>query len=187
MDIRREVEKWLEQYRESAFDVNVRPVGDYYNSEHSKIVEAQLILPYLDEEGNAPYNWENQVATHNAYTKYSKSLVEDINSEVGTSITFRELHQDILIDLCRVYIEVNCSVVDLVKLIGKYESDNIDLFYERVEEAIIDLTTKRDGYIPFHSVDSLFKDDGDRLAQLLLDEVCKSIDLLILGNEEFKI
>ena len=187
MNIRKEVKKWLEKYNGSMFEASIEPVDNYCDSEHSKIVEAQAVLPYIDAEGNLRGYWQEHVDFRELYVNYSKTLVRCINKEAGTSIEFTDLHQSILRGLCDVSIEVECSIEDLSKLINKYESDNMDLFYERVEEAIETLTTRRDGYIPYYTVNELFYCEGDRLFQLLLDEVCKSIDLLTLGNEEFKL
>ena len=187
MNIREEVKKWLEKHSESMFEASIEPVDNYCDSEHSKIVEAQAVLPYIDTEGNLRGYWQEHVDFRELYVNYSETLIGCINKEAGTSMEFTDLRQSVLRGLCYVSVEVKCSIEDLAKLIDKYESDNMNLFYERVEEAIDTLTTKRDGYIPYYTVSELFKDDGNRLFQLLLDEVCKSIDLLILGNEEFEL
>ena len=141
--------------------------GGFYGSTHSLNIDKMIeMYEEPNEETNETSEFDNYSELINDYTK---CYVSFINELVGIELSFLELISPREYNFSTDKIEVECSKVDILKIIQYIKKNQLN---EDFDEHANKATTSIGGYIPFYSLQDVFKSENRGiLLQLLLDTI----------------
>jgi hypothetical protein len=154
--------------------------GGFYESIHSGLIECEVERQFEDDEGNFDqvgfdnYNWRE------AFEKYAEHYVDMISDylcdvmDVPFTMKYVSLVSPRFYNFSTDKIEVHIGVEDATRL-SKWMASENEAYLDQV---ITDVTTSRDGYVPFRTYDEVCDDPQ------LLTEICLSITCDMYNQDE---
>lgn len=140
----------------------------FYESIHSYNIDEYI----EDREINI-----NEIEYKNLLIEYSKEYINKFNYEFDTNIIFEELISPKYYNYSTDKIYVSISNEDILSLIKYLKTTYSTLDYkELLQDKIKEVTTSRDGYIPYYSYKDIFKKDNRNIFISLIIDIIFELD-----------